>query len=82
MPHSEPTPITDDQISRLVEAFRGARSDFGWVLETVGANSIGEMSSSQAVRAMSLFQRRRREKEQAEASSPGPSGNEATSATR
>jgi hypothetical protein len=56
---TNPTSIDSHQLERLVEAFRGARSDFAWVLETVGANSIGEMSSSQAVRAMSLLQRKR-----------------------
>ena len=54
-----PTPIGPDKIRRLVGALRGHRSDFGWVLETVGANTIAEMSSSQAVRAMSSLQQRR-----------------------
>jgi hypothetical protein len=69
MPSSAPTPITDDQISRLVQAFRGARSEFAPVLEAVGATSIGAMTSSQAVRAMSWLQRKRArpEHEQAEA---------------
>ena len=66
----DPTPISSDQISRLVAALRGHRSDFGWVMEMIGADdadSIATLTSSQAVKAMSLLQRRRREKDQAEA---------------
>jgi hypothetical protein len=43
----------------LVAALRGHWSDFGWVLEMAGADSIASMSSSQAVHAMSLLQRER-----------------------
>jgi hypothetical protein len=59
MPDSSPTPISGDQIERLVAALRGHIDDFGWVLEEVGANTIAEMTSVQAVRAMSALQRRR-----------------------
>jgi hypothetical protein len=70
MPHPDPTPISPDQIERLVAALRGeGRRDFAPLLEAVGASSIGEMTSAQAVRAMSWLQRKRAllEKGQAEA---------------
>jgi hypothetical protein len=61
MPTSVPTPISDDQITRVVEALRGHWSDFGWLMEAVGADSIAQMSSVQAVKAMSLLQQKRRQ---------------------
>jgi hypothetical protein len=67
---ANPEPISDSQITRLVEALRGHWSDFGWLMQSVGADdadSIATLSASQAVRAMSLLQRRRLEKAQAEA---------------
>jgi hypothetical protein len=68
MPSAAPTPITDDQVSRVVAAWRATRTpELTWLLEAVGADTIAEMSSSQAVRALSLLQRRRLEKTQAEA---------------
>jgi hypothetical protein len=62
----DPTPISDAQIERLVAALRGHGSDFGWVLEMVGAESIASMTSSQAVRSASLLQRRRGRPEQSQ----------------
>jgi hypothetical protein len=64
MPH--PEPISADQIDRLVAALRSAKSSLSWLLEMVGADSIASMSSSQAVRAMSALQQKRRH-EKAEA---------------
>jgi hypothetical protein len=59
MPDSSPTPISDDQVERLVAALRGHMDDFVPMLEAIGVGSIAEMSASQAVKAMSLLQRRR-----------------------
>jgi hypothetical protein len=72
MPTSAGTPISPDQIERLASALRGHWSDFGWVMQEVGADdadSISTLTSSQAVKAMSLLQRRRSrlDKEPAEA---------------
>jgi hypothetical protein len=55
----DPTPIDSEQIKRLVAAWRATRSELGWLLEAVGANTIGEMSASQYVRAISVLQQRR-----------------------
>jgi hypothetical protein len=55
-----PTPISPNQVERLVAALRGeGRRDFAPLLEAVGANSIAEMSASQGVRAISWLQRKR-----------------------
>jgi hypothetical protein len=67
MPTSAATPISDYQASRLAEAFRGRRGDFQSVMQEIGADdadSISTLTSSQAVKAMSLLQRRRAHQEQ------------------
>jgi hypothetical protein len=46
-------------LARLVEALRGAKSELWWLLEAVGADSIAEMTSKQAVHVMSLLQQER-----------------------
>ena len=58
-----PAPIDATQITRLVAAMRATKSNLAELLEAVGANSIIEMSSRQAVSAMSWLQRKRRQVE-------------------
>jgi hypothetical protein len=67
MPQS--TPISDDQVERLVSALRGHWSDFGWLMESVGVDSIAELTQSQYISAIAKLQRRRREQGQAASSS-------------
>ena len=55
----EPTPISPDQISRLVDLLRSTKASLAWLLTEIGADTIASMSSSQFVRAMSLLQQRR-----------------------
>jgi hypothetical protein len=57
----DPTPITSDQTARLVQALRADRIGFWSILTEVGAGSIRELSASQAVKALSMLQRRRAE---------------------
>jgi hypothetical protein len=59
MPHSDPTPISPDQVERLVAALRATRTELWHLLEEVGANRIAEMTPAQLIRAMSLLQQRR-----------------------
>jgi hypothetical protein len=73
MSRSEPSSIDSDQIARLVAALRATKSELGWLLEEVGANTIAEMTPSQYVHAMSALQRRRAYGSPSTDSSSGPS---------
>jgi hypothetical protein len=60
MPGSEPTPIDDDQVRRLVQALRSVgTAELGPLLEATGADTIAAMTQSQFIRGMSWLQRKR-----------------------
>ena len=46
-------------VARQVKLLRATKTELSWLLEAIGANAIAEMSSSQAVHAMSRLQRER-----------------------
>lgn len=55
----DPTPISPDQVERLVGLLRAMKSNLADILEAVAANTIAEMTSKQAVHVMSLLQQER-----------------------
>ena len=65
MPQPDPTPVSPDQIERLVAARRATKTSLAEALELTGANTISEMSPSQFIRAMSWLRQKRRRLENA-----------------